>query len=141
MICEGDAEVVNKDLQIATLTLDREFNLSPSRSPRGRGYVPAEENRLRGDRTSGVIPLDSIYSPVHRVRYGVEATRVGKFTNYDRLVLEIWTDGTIAPEMALTEAAKIYRKHLNPFVLFDPDSGELPMAGEPARLGVQPEEP
>jgi DNA-directed RNA polymerase subunit alpha len=81
----------------------------------------------------GTIPIDSIYSPVHRVRYSVEATRVGKFTNFDRLVLEIWTDGTISPQMALTEAAKVYRKHLNPFVLFDPDSGEMPMAGDPTR--------
>jgi len=79
-----------------------------------------------------VIPVDSIYSPVHRVRYAVEATRVGKFTNYDRLVLEVWTDGTITPALALTEAAKIYRKHLNPFVMFDPISGDLPTAGDPS---------
>jgi DNA-directed RNA polymerase subunit alpha len=69
---------------------------------------------------------------VHRVRYAVEATRVGKFTNYDRLVLEVWTDGTISPELALTEAAKIYRKHLNPFVLFDPGMSDAPVAGDPA---------
>jgi DNA-directed RNA polymerase subunit alpha len=99
---------------------------------KGRGYIPAEENRSE-EHQLGTIPVDSIYSPVHRVRYSVEATRVGKFTNYDRLVLEIWTDGTISPQMALTEAAKIYRKHLNPFVLFDPDSGELPMAGDPGK--------
>ena len=68
-------------------------------------------------RSSASIPVDSIYSPVHRVRYGIEATRVGKFTNYDRLILEVWTDGTVSPQLALTEAAKIYRKHLNPFVL------------------------
>ena len=65
--------------------------------------------------------------------YSIEATRVGKFTNYDRLVLEIWTDGTITPQLALTEAAKIYRKHLNPFVLFEPGTGSLPMAGDPSR--------
>jgi len=70
---------------------------------------------------------------VHRVRYSIEATRVGKFTNYDRLVLEIWTDGTISPQLALVESAKIYRKHLNPFVLLDPNPSAAPMAGDPAR--------
>ena len=66
----------------------------------------------------GVIPADSIFSPVQRVRYRTENTRVGKMTNYDRLILELWTDGTITPEMALVEASKIYRKHLNPFIQF-----------------------
>src|SRR6185295_2609995 len=129
--CEGDAHVINRDLHIATLTLDRELEIDLEIS-KGRGYVPAEENRpLEGD--LNMIPIDSIYSPVHRVRYAVEATRVGKFTNYDRLVLEIWTDGTISPQLALVESAKIYLKHLNPFVLFDPSLGALPMAGDPAR--------
>jgi DNA-directed RNA polymerase subunit alpha len=129
--CEGDAEVINKDLVLVNLTLDREFNVEMDVA-KGRGYVPSEENRAETEQL-GTIPIDSIYSPVHRVRYSVEATRVGKFTNFDRLVLEIWTDGTISPQMALTEAAKVYRKHLNPFVLFDPDSGEMPMAGDPTR--------
>ncbi len=129
--CPGDAEVVNQDLRICNLTLDRDFNVELEVS-KGRGYVPSEENRSEGQEL-GTIPVDSIYSPVHRVRYSIEATRVGKFTNYDRLVLELWTDGTISPQMALTEAAKIYRKHLNPFVLFDPDSGEIPMAGDPSK--------
>jgi DNA-directed RNA polymerase subunit alpha len=129
--CEGDAYVVNRDLHIATLTLDRELSIDLEVS-KGRGYVPAEDNRpVEGDLT--MIPIDSIYSPVHRVRYAVEATRVGKFTNYDRLVLEIWTDGTISPELALVEAAKIYRKHLNPFVLYGPDAGSAPVAGDPSQ--------
>ena len=129
--CEGDAEVVNTDLVLCTLTLDRPLVIHMDVS-KGRGYIPADENRAEGV-ALGTIPVDSIYSPVQRVRYAVEATRVGKFTNYDRLVLEIWTDGTITPKMALTEAAKIYRKHLNPFVLFDPVSGEMPVAGSPER--------
>ena len=129
--CPGDAEVVNKDLVIANLTLDRQFEIDLEVS-KGRGYVPSEENRGEGQ-PIGMIPIDAIYSPVHRVRYSIEATRVGKFTNYDRLVLEIWTDGTITPQLALTEAAKIYRKHLNPFVLFEPGVGSLPMAGDPSR--------
>lgn len=129
--CEGDARVINKDLHIASLTLDRELRIELDVA-RGRGYVPAEENR---DETHplGTIPVDSIYSPVHRVRYAVEATRVGKFTNYDRLVLEIWTDGTVSPELALAEAAKIYRKHLNPFVLFQPQGEDAPIIGDPSQ--------
>jgi DNA-directed RNA polymerase subunit alpha len=117
VVCEGDARVVNTDLHIATLTMDTEFTVEME-VQRGRGYVPSEEN---ADPTQelGTIPVDSIYSPVHRVRYAIEATRVGKLTNYDRLVLEIWTDGTVTPELALIEAAKIYRKHLNPFVILD----------------------
>ena len=69
---------------------------------------------------------------MHRVRYSIEATRVGKFTNYDRLVLEIWTDGTVSPELALVESAKIYRKHLNPFVLYEGSRDERPQAEDPA---------
>ncbi len=129
--CPGDTEVVNKDLVIANLTLDRQFEVELEVS-KGRGYVPSEENRGEGQPV-GMIPIDAIYSPVHRVRYSIEATRVGKFTNYDRLVLEVWTDGTIPPQLALTEAAKIYRKHLNPFVLFEPSAGAFPMAGDPSR--------
>ena len=120
--CQGDARVVNTDLHIATLTMDTEFT-AEMEVKRGRGYVPSEENHDPAQEL-GTIPVDSIYSPVHRVRYAIEATRVGKFTNYDRLVLEIWTDGTVAPELALVEAAKIYRKHLNPFVFFDSEQEE-----------------
>lgn len=128
---DGDAEVTNKDLVIATLSLDRELNVDMDVS-KGRGYVPSEENVADGQEL-GTIPIDSIYSPVHRVRYAVEATRVGKFTNFDRLVLELWTDGTISPEMALVEAAKIYRKHLNPFVLFDHSADEELVVGDPTQ--------
>ncbi|MDG1490640.1 MAG: DNA-directed RNA polymerase subunit alpha [Planctomycetota bacterium] len=113
--CEGGALVMNEDLHICTLTMDRELDIELE-VHRGRGYIPAEENRIEGQEL-GTIPVDSSYSPVQRVRYSIEATRVGKFTNYDRLILEIWTDGTVTPQLALTEAAKIYRKHLNPFVL------------------------
>jgi DNA-directed RNA polymerase subunit alpha len=117
VVCEGDAHVANPELHIATLTLDTDFEVELD-VKRGRGYVPSEENQ-DVSHPLGTIPVDSIYSPVHRVRYTIEATRVGKFTNYDRLVLEIWTDGTISPELSLVEAAKVYRRHLNAFVLFD----------------------
>jgi DNA-directed RNA polymerase subunit alpha len=86
---------------------------------KGRGYVPASEQyTAKEDQDIGLIPVDAIYSPVQRVRYKVEDTRVGQRTNYDKLTLEIWTNGTVSPEMAMVEAAKIFRKHLNPFVQY-----------------------
>ncbi len=135
--CSGDAQVINKGLHIATLTLDRELSIDMDVS-KGRGYVPAEEN-VSDSHELGTIPVDSIYSPVHRVRYSVEATRVGKFTNFDRLVIELWTDGTISPELALVEAAKIYRKHLNPFVLFDQTKDDGLIVGSPAQSDFRQE--
>ena len=112
----SDCEVVNKDLLICTLTKERSFE-AEIEVKKGRGYVTQEEN-AREEHEIGVIPMDSIFSPVQRVRYRTENTRVGKMTNYDRLILELWTDGTITPELALVEAGKVYRKHLNPFIHF-----------------------
>ena len=123
VICDPGAEIVNPDLHICTLTEDAEFSCEMT-ARRGRGYVTAEENELP-DQEIGVIPVDSIFSPVHRVRYRIENTRVGKLTNYDKLVLEIWTDGTVSPQDALVEASKIYRKHLNPFVQYGFTGAEL----------------
>lgn len=128
--CEGGAKVANPDMHIATLTLDTDFEVEMD-VKRGRGYIPSEENH-DVSQPLGTIPVDSIYSPVHRVRYGIESTRVGKFTNYDRLVLEIWTDGTVTPEMALVEAAKVYRRHLNAFVLFDSKGEDDFVTADPA---------
>ena len=115
---EADAalEIVNPDLLICTLTTDASLNLEMT-VRKGRGYATAEENRSP-EQEVGIIPVDSIFSPVLRVRYRTEDTRVGQRTNYDRLVLEVWTRGTIAPEDAVVEAAKILRKHLNPFVTY-----------------------
>ena len=107
-------EVINKDLVLATLTDDVPFEIEMV-VENGRGYVPATEHSP-DTQEIGIIPVDAVFSPVTRVRYEVEETRVGQKTNYDRLTLEIWTDGTITPEMALVEAANILRKHLNPFV-------------------------
>lgn len=127
--CPAGVEVINKDMHLATLT-DASAKLQATFTVRrGRGYVAAEETGEPTD-SIGVIPLDAAYSPVTRVRYAVEATRVGKFTNYDRLVLEVWTDGTVRPEMALVEAAKIYRKHLNPFVQFNEARHGVPVVEE-----------
>jgi DNA-directed RNA polymerase subunit alpha len=126
--CPTGVTVMNPDLHIATLTGERTLQATLT-VRRGRGYVAADETGEPMDQI-GLIPLDAAYSPVLRCRYGVESTRVGKFTNYDRLVLEIWTDGTVSPEMALVEAAKIYRKHLNPFVQFSQALAGVPVVEE-----------
>lgn len=111
--------VINKDLVLATLTEDVNFEMSLTVG-KGRGYVTAGEHLAEeGDEhEAGAICVDSLYSPVTRVRYATEDARVGQKTDYDRLILEIWTNGTISPEMALVEASKILRKHLNPFVQY-----------------------
>jgi len=108
--------IINSDQLLATLTQEGEFEIEMTVG-RGRSYATAEENKP-AEQIIGVIPVDSVYSPVTRVRFRVEDTRVGQRTNYDRLVLEIWTNGTLTPDMALVEAAKILRKHLNPFVQY-----------------------
>ena len=113
----SDCDVINGDLLICTVTDDNKTFEAEIEVRRGRGYVTADEN-AREEQEIGVIPVDSIFSPIQRVRYRTENTRVGKLTNYDRLIMELWTDGTITPEMALVEASKIYRKHLNPFIQF-----------------------
>lgn len=110
--------IINKDLVIATLTEDVQFDMT-LRVNKGRGYRTAHENIGSGaEQQVGLIAVDSIFSPVTRVRYTTEDARVGQKVDYDRLILEIWTNGTVSPEMALVEAAKILRKHLNPFVQY-----------------------
>jgi DNA-directed RNA polymerase subunit alpha len=110
--------VINKDKVIATLTEDGEFDMTLTVA-KGRGYVTAADNINDTEQQEvGLIAVDSIYSPVTRVRYATEDARVGQKTDYDRLILEVWTNGTISPEMAMVEAAKILRKHLNPFVQY-----------------------
>ncbi|NLW87652.1 MAG: DNA-directed RNA polymerase subunit alpha [Planctomycetes bacterium] len=111
-------EIINRDLVLATLSENIPFSME-LRVQTGRGYVPSEEMiDPDADQEAGLIYVDASFSPVTRVRYRTEDTRVGQKTNYDRLVLEIWTNGTITPEMAMVEAAKILRKHLNPFVQY-----------------------
>ena len=111
---DADVEVINKDHVIATLSADVPFFVEMV-VENGRGYVPATEHSSV-EHEIGVIPIDAVYSPITRVRYETDDTRVGQKTNYDRLSLEIWTNGSITPEMALVESSKILRKHLNPFV-------------------------
>jgi DNA-directed RNA polymerase subunit alpha len=112
---DPNVEIINKDHVICTLSKNKEFRMD-LRVEKGRGYITAEENTPEGDQEVGSIPVDSLFSPVVRVRYRTEDTRVGHRTNYDRLVIEVWTNGTVSPDMAMVEAAKILRKHLNPFV-------------------------
>lgn len=109
--------IINRDHVLATLTDDVPFVMEMV-IENGRGYVPATEHGANVQEI-GIIPIDAIYSPVTRVRYEIEETRVGQKTNYDKLTMEIWTNGTVHPEMALVEAAKILRKHLNPFVQYN----------------------
>ena len=115
---DPSVEMVNRDLVLATLTDDVPFDME-MQIDTGRGYLPAEDLvDPDADQELERIYVDASFSPVTRVRYRTEDTRVGQKTNYDRLVLEIWTNGTITPEMAMVEAAKILRKHLNPFVQY-----------------------
>lgn len=117
---DPSVEVLNKDAVIATLTENVKFSMEMVVET-GRGYSPAIERLAEEDRFEqeiGRIEIDALYSPVVRVRYKTEDTRVGQKTNYDRLILEIWTDGSITPEMAMVESGKILRKHINPFVQY-----------------------
>jgi len=126
-------EVINRDHVLATLTDDVPFEMEMV-VENGRGYVPASEHSPQVQEI-GVIPVDAAFSPVRRVRYEVEETRVGQKTNYDRLTLEIWTDGSVSPEMALVEAAKILRKHLNPFVQYSELGVKVFSEARSARMG------
>ena len=113
----SDVEIVNPDLYICTLAakghLRMELNVE-----RGKGYVPAERNKREGQ-PIGVIPIDAIFSPVEKANFTVEKTRVGQSTDYDRLLIEVWTDGTMSPEEAISHAAQLFTQHLSLFVSFD----------------------
>ena len=118
-------EIANPDHKIATLTADVPFVMELT-VENGRGYRTAEENSGK-EREVGIIPVDASFSPVTRVKYDIEETRVGQKTNYDRLLLDVWTNGTVAPQMAIVEAAKILRKHLNAFVQYNEPGPEVPL--------------
>ncbi|MGP1310386.1 MAG: DNA-directed RNA polymerase subunit alpha [Phycisphaerales bacterium] len=140
-LIEADTSItiLNKEHVIATLTDEVDFEMEFTVA-KGRGYVPASEQYANEEEQEiGRIPLDALYSPVQRVRYKTEDTRVGQRTNYDKLILDIWTDGTITPEMALVEAGKILRKHLNPFVQYF-DLGSERVSEEAAAAAAVDEE-
>ncbi len=115
----GSVQVLNPDHHIATLDADGQFDVEIETRV-GRGYCPAEGNK-KGEQEIGVIPIDSLFSPVSRVKYEVDNCRVGRRTDYDKLVIEIWTDGRVTPDDALTMSAAILRHHLDIFVSYDKD--------------------
>lgn len=133
IVSEGGVKVINPDCHIATIQDAKVTFSAEVEFRKGRGYVATEEGT-----EVGVIPLDAAFSPVRRARWRVEDTRVGEMTNYERLILEIWTDGTITPEDAMVEAATILRKHLNPIIKFNEIGPELeremPLDAEPEEV-------
>ena len=135
VITDDTVEIINRDHVLATLTADVPFGMEMV-VENGRGYVSATDHTPR-EQEIGIIPVDAVFSPVVRVRYEIEETRVGQKTNYDKLTLEIWTNGSIHPEMALVEGAKILRKHLNPFVQYS----ELGTRLHAALRGVDGQDP
>jgi DNA-directed RNA polymerase subunit alpha len=136
----SDVEIVNPDLYVCTIAdkghLRMELNVE-----RGRGYAAAERNKREGQ-PIGMIPIDAIFSPVHKANFTVEKTRVGQSTDFDRLLIEVWTDGTMSPEEAVSSAASLFTQHLQLFVRFgesivSPEKAARAATG-PNRLGEVP---
>ncbi len=117
-----DVEVLNPELHIATLNKHAKVDVE-LRVGKGKGYVPASEN-VAPDQTIGVIPIDSIFTPIKNVKYDVENVRIGDKNDYEKLTLDISTDGSITPDDALTQAAKILKEHIQLFINFDIDQEE-----------------
>ncbi len=118
-----EVEILNKDLHIASLEEDAELFMELV-MVKGRGYVPAEQNKNEED-PIGTLPIDSIFTPVKKVNFSVENTRVGQFADYDKLILEVWTDGSIAPKEATSLGAKILNEHLNLFIALTDHVGDV----------------
>lgn len=114
---DGIVEILNPDQHIATLNKEASLNMEMS-VKMGKGYVPAEGNKQK-DQPIGVIPIDAVFSPIQKVNYVVTNARVGQITNYDKLTLEVWTDGSVIPEDAVAYAAKILKVHMDPFINFE----------------------
>lgn len=127
-------EIINPNLHICTITKETSLKIE-MQVARGRGYVPAERNKKEGQ-SIGVIPVDSIFTPVKKVNFSVEATRVGQITDYDKLILEIWTNGSIAPKESLLYASNILQRHLDIFVNFGklPEEEDVPEETEEQRM-------
>ena len=132
---DSDIEILNPELHIATLNDDGSLHMEMT-VERGRGYVPADKNK-KADHVIGVIPIDSIFSPILRVNYSVADTRVGNVTDYDKLTMEVWTDGSIRPEEALSKAAGILIMHLK---LFQNMAGMTEEEEEEAGTFLEPQE-
>ncbi|NTW05713.1 MAG: DNA-directed RNA polymerase subunit alpha [Peptococcaceae bacterium] len=114
IIHDSDIDILNPDLHIATLSGNSNLYMELTVS-KGRGYVPADKNK-RGDHIIGVIPVDSVFTPVRKVNYTIDNTRVGQRTDYNKLTLEVWTDGSISPDEAVSLSAKIMGEHLRLFI-------------------------
>lgn len=129
--CDSEVEILTPELHIATLGEDAKLNMEITLD-KGRGYVPAERNKLiAGNNVIGVLPVDSIYTPVLKVNYTVNNTRVGQITDYDKLTLDVWTNGVLNAQEAVSLAAKVLCEHLNLFVdLSDRGSQEIMVVKE-----------
>ena len=121
IIASSDVEILNPEKHIATVGQGASLRMEIV-AEKGRGYVPADKNK-KSDHVIGVIPIDSIFSPIQRVNYAIADTRVGNVTDYDKLTLEVWTDGSIKPEEAISKSATIMIAHLK---LFQNMAGEVP---------------
>ena len=127
IIADSDVEILNPELHIATLDNDAVFNME-IHVDKGLGYVPADKNKQQ-DQPIGIIPVDSIYSPITRVKFAVNDTRVGNVTNYDKLTLEVWTDGSIMPDEAVNMASGILIDYLKLFHTGDSEAGSITLKG------------
>ena len=127
IIADSDVEILNPELHIATLDNDAVFNME-IHVDKGLGYVPADKNK-QPDQPIGIIPVDSIYSPITRVKFAVNDTRVGSVTNYDKLTLEVWTDGSIMPDEAVNMASGILIDYLKLFHTGDSEAGSITLKG------------
>ena len=138
IIVNSNVEVLNPELHIATLSADATLHMELTVN-RGRGYCPAEKNR-HPNQPIGTIPIDSIFSPIRKVNYNITHARVGQITDYDKLSLEVWTDGSISPEDAVAYAAKIIQTQLKLFINFDegpdPDPVEVKVAQPPVNPNI-----
>jgi DNA-directed RNA polymerase subunit alpha len=136
IIADSDVEILNPELHIATLDKDAVFNMEIY-VDKGLGYVPADKNK-RQDQPIGVIPVDSIYSPITRVKFGVTDTRVGNVTNYDKLTLEVWTDGSVMPDEAVNMASSIMIDYLKLFQTGDYSQSGIKVVGGSEPEGEEP---
>ncbi|OIK99961.1 DNA-directed RNA polymerase subunit alpha [Oenococcus oeni] len=133
---DGDVEILNPDLHIATVSAGKSLHMALT-AVRGRGYDSAEENKAKMELGIGVLAIDSIYTPISKVNYTVEKTRVGHRDDYDKLTLEVWTDGSVSPSESLSLGSKILSEHLALFIdlsnagkkemMLDPDTVETVM--------------
>ena len=137
IIADSDVEILNPELHIATLDKDAVFNME-IHVDKGLGYVPADKNK-QPDQAIGIIPVDSIYSPITRVKFAVNDTRVGNVTNYDKLTLEVWTDGSVMPDEAVNMASSILIDYLKLFQTGDaPKNPVITVTGGSEPEGAEP---